>query len=141
MAVAPRLLSAAVLLLFSPGLGRSSAPPGCPEPCTCRGAPLLNCSSSGLSSVPRRIQHFVALLDLSHNLLGSVTLLRARPHLRSVWLGNNSITHLSLCVDRHPGGHGVTDGRLTGCVSWAPFLQLLSAERNQLEHLPEGEWL
>ncbi|XP_029002775.1 protein clarinet [Betta splendens] len=146
MAVARRLLLAAGLLLFSSGLHCSSPPPGCSESCTCQGAPLLNCSSSGLSSAPQHIQDSVTALDLSHNLLSSVTLLRAHRSLRNVWLGNNSITRLSLCVERNVGSRDVTNRRgrrlgpwrRRGCVSWAPSLQLLSVEKNQLEQLPEG---
>ncbi|XP_050933186.1 uncharacterized protein LOC108878836 [Lates calcarifer] len=145
MAEAQGPILAAVLLLIS-GLHCSSPPPACPESCTCQTALLLNCSSSGLSSVPQHIQDSVTELDLSHNLLDSVTLHRPHHNLRNVWLGNNSITHLSLCIERNPGSQSVR-GRYVhrlrpwsrhGCVSWAPTLQLLSVERNQLVQLPEG---
>ncbi|XP_074492257.1 uncharacterized protein lrrc66 isoform X2 [Sebastes fasciatus] len=149
MALAPGSLLAAVLLLVSSGLHRSSsflAP--CPESCSCQRAPLLNCSSSGLSSVPQHIPDSVTELDLSHNLLDSVTLDRPHRDLSSVWLGNNNIKQLSLCVERDIGGRYVRGRRLKhrlkpwrggrGCVSWAPTLQLLSVERNQLEQLPQG---
>ncbi|XP_044055684.1 uncharacterized protein LOC122877756 isoform X1 [Siniperca chuatsi] len=144
MAVAHGPFLAAVLLLVSLGLHCSSPLPACPESCTCQGAPLLNCSSSGLSLVPQHIQDSVTELDLSHNLLDSVKLNRPHQNLRNVWLGNNSITHLSLCIERNLGNHYVRGrhrlrpwGR-QGCVSWAPTLHLLSVEWNQLEQLPEG---
>lgn len=145
MAVAQRPFLATVLLLVSSGLHCSSPVPACPEPCTCQSAPLLNCSSSSLSLVPQGIQDSVTDLDLSHNLLGSVTLDRPHYNLRNVWLGNNSITRLSLCIERNLGGrydrgrHRLRPWSRRGCVSWAPTLQLLSVERNHLEQLPEGE--
>ncbi|XP_051233434.1 leucine-rich repeat-containing protein 66 [Dicentrarchus labrax] len=146
MAVAQGPFLAAVLLFVSLGLHRSSPLPACPEPCTCQRAPLLNCSSSGLSLVPQGIQDSVTELDLSHNLLDSVTLDQPHRNLKNVWLGNNSITRLSLCIERKVGGRYVSGRHLRrlrpwskqGCVSWAPTLQLLSVERNQLEQLPEG---
>ncbi|XP_067453708.1 uncharacterized protein [Thunnus thynnus] len=145
MAVAQVPFLAAVLLLVSSGFHCSSTPPACPESCTCQRAPLLNCSSSGLSLVPQHIQDSVTELDLSHNLLDFVTLHRPHRNLRNVWLGNNSITRLSLCIERAPRSQYVRGRRLhrlrpwsRGCVSWAPTLQLLSVERNQLVQLPEG---
>lgn len=147
MAAAPGPLLAAVLLLVSTGHHCFSLPPACPAPCTCQTANLLNCSSSGLSLVPQHIQDSVTELDLSHNLLDSAALDRPYRNLRAVWLGNNSITGLSLCIERNLGGryargrrlHRLTQWRGQGCVSWAPTLQLLSVERNQLKQLPEGE--
>lgn len=144
MAVAQGLLFVALLLF---GVHCSSPLPACPDSCTCQRAPLLNCSSSGLSLVPQHIQDSVTELDLSHNLLNSVTLLQPHRNLRNVWLGNNTITHLSLCIERNLGSQHVRDRHLRrsrpwirrGCVSWAPTLQLLSVERNQLQQLPEGE--
>ncbi|KAM7011911.1 leucine-rich repeat-containing protein 66 [Tautogolabrus adspersus] len=140
MAVAQVLLLAAVLLHCS------SAVPACPEFCTCQNPDLLNCSSSGLTLVPQHIPESVTELDLSDNLLDSVTIGRRQNHLRNVWLGNNGITRLSLCLERSLGGRYVTGRRLhhlrpwqkRRCVPWAPTLQLLSVERNQLEQLPEG---
>lgn len=143
MAVARGPLLAAVLLLVSSGVHCSPRPPVCPESCTCQRASLLNCSSSSLSSVPPHIQDSVTELDLSHNALDSVTLHRPHRDLRSVWLGNNSIARLSLCIETSFGGRDVSGGHLRRlrqkCVSWAPTLQLLSVERNQLVQLPEGE--
>ena len=146
MAVAQVPFLALVLLIVSSGLHCTSTIPACPELCTCQRAPLLNCSSSGLSLVPQHIQDSVTELDLSHNLLDFITLRQPHHNLRSVWLGNNSITHLSLCIERAPRSQYVRGGRMhrlrprsRGCVSWAPTLQLLSVERNQLVQLPEGE--
>ncbi|XP_071342978.1 carboxypeptidase N subunit 2 [Trachinotus anak] len=146
MAVAQGPVLAAVLLLVCAGVHCSSLPPICPESCTCQRAPLLNCSSSGLSYVPQQIQDSVTELDLSHNLLNSVSLHRPHRNLRNVWLGNNTITHLSLCIERSLGSQSVSGRHLhrlrpssrRRCVSWAPTLQLLSVERNQLVQLPEG---
>lgn len=147
MAVARGPHLAAVLLLVSAGVHCSLPSLVCPEPCTCQRAPLLNCSSSGLSLVPQHIQDSVTELDLSHNAFDSVTFHRPHRSLRNVWLGNNSITRLSLCIERSLGGRAVSSGHLRRlrpwsrqrCVSWAPTLQLLSVERNQLVQLPEGE--
>lgn len=147
MAVTPGPFLALVLLLVSRGLQCSPPLPACPAPCLCQRAPLLNCSSSGLSLAPQLIQATITELDLSHNLLNSVTLHQPHLNLTKVWLGNNSITHLSLCVARTMGSHHVSGrhpylwrpGSSQGCVSWAPALQLLSVERNQLVQLPEGK--
>uniref|UniRef100_A0A096M365 LRRCT domain-containing protein n=1 Tax=Poecilia formosa TaxID=48698 RepID=A0A096M365_POEFO len=92
-------LSLPVLLLASLDLWCSSSSPPCPESCICRGALLLNCSSAGLSLVPQPIQDPIAELDLSHNLLSSVAFHQPHPNLRNLWLGNNSIPHLSLCIE------------------------------------------
>ncbi|XP_063746764.1 neuroblast differentiation-associated protein AHNAK [Eleginops maclovinus] len=144
MAVAQGLSLPLLLLLVSSGLLVSSHLPACPESCTCQRAPLLNCSSAGLSLMPQQIQDSVIELDLSHNLLDSVTFDRPHHNLRNVWLGNNSIAHLSLCIDSGSryvrGSHlqRLRPRRGRGCVSWAPTLQLLSVERNQLEQLPQG---
>lgn len=146
MALAQVPFLALVLFIVSSGFHCTFTLPACPESCTCQKAPLLNCSSSGLSLVPQHIQDSVTELDLSHNLLDFVTLHQPHHNLRSIWLGNNNITHLSLCIERAPGSQYVRGRRLhrlrswsRGCVSWAPTLQLLSVERNQLVQLPEGE--
>lgn len=146
MAAAQGSLLAAVLLLISSGLHRSAPQPACPEPCDCQRASLLNCSSSGLSSVPRHIQDSVRELDLSHNLLDSVALHRPHRNLQDVRLGSNNIERLSLCIKSSSGDDaGARQLRRfkawnrRGCVSWAPALRLLSVERNQLHQLPTGE--
>ncbi|XP_039896393.1 PHD finger protein rhinoceros [Simochromis diagramma] len=134
---------AAVLVLVS-SLLCSSSSPACLQSCTCQSAFLLNCSSAGLSLVPQHIQDSVTELDFSHNLLKSVTFHQPHYNLRSVWLGNNSITRLSLCTGRNLGGQHLRDKYRSRpwtrrkCVSWAPTLQLLSVEMNQLRQLPEG---
>ncbi|XP_019207018.1 uncharacterized protein lrrc66 isoform X4 [Oreochromis niloticus] len=134
---------AAVLVLVSSLLGSSSSL-ACLQSCTCQSAFLLNCSSAGLSSVPQHIQDSVTELDFSHNLLKSVTFHQPHYNLRSVWLGNNGITRLSLCTGRNLGGQHLRDTYRSRpwnrqkCVPWAPTLQLLSVEMNQLRQLPEG---
>lgn len=141
MAVSQWMFCAAVLLLLIQGLQCSPVPPACPEPCLCQ-KDLLNCSFAGLSQAQQHVPSTVTELDLSHNLLKSITPSWPSWGLKNLWLGHNSITHLSLCVGRTwRGKHGRIPlshnrGR---CVSWAPALQLLSAERNQLEMIPEGE--
>ncbi|XP_028977267.2 uncharacterized protein LOC105011825 isoform X2 [Esox lucius] len=136
MAVSRWMLYTAVLL---PVQG-SPTLPDCPEPCYCHKGPMLNCSSVGLSLGQKHIPSTVTDLDLSHNLLNSFSPLWPSWGLKNLWIGHNSLIHLSLCVER-------TWGKLRGtalshsrgkCVSWAPALQLLSAENNQLERIPEG---
>lgn len=134
---------AAVLLLLSSGHHCLSPPPLCPDLCTCQSDPaLVNCSSAGLYLVPQHIPDSVTELHLSHNHLPSAALDQPLHKLRALRLDNNSITHLSLCLDRSPGGrrgHRMRPWGRQGCHSWAPALQLLSVERNQLQQLPEGE--
>lgn len=134
---------AAVLLLLSSGHHCLSPPSLCPDVCTCQRDPwLLNCSSAGLYLVPRHIPDSVTELHLSHNHLPSVVLDQPLHKLQALRLDNNSIAHLSLCLDRTPGGqrgHRLRPWGRRGCDSWAPSLQLLSVERNQLQQLPEGE--
>lgn len=147
MAAAPGTLLVAALLLTSSGLHHSAPQPACPEPCDCQKVSLLNCSSSGLSSVPRPIQDSISELDLSHNHLGSVALHRPHRNLRDVRLGSNNLQRLSLCIESSGGGDDARGRHLRrfkawnsrGCVSWAPALRRLSVERNQLHQLPKGE--
>ncbi|XP_071005714.1 uncharacterized protein [Oncorhynchus clarkii lewisi] len=140
MAVSQWMFCAAVLLLLIQGLQCSPVPPACPESCLCQKG-LLNCSFAGLSQAQQPVPSTVTELDLSHNLLKSITPSWSSWRLKSLWLGHNSITHLSLCVRRTwRGKHWkIPLSRSRGsCVSWAPTLQLLSAESNQLEMIPEG---
>ncbi|XP_021455069.2 mucin-12 [Oncorhynchus mykiss] len=140
MAVSQWMFCAAVLLLLIQGIQCSPVPPACPESCLCQKG-LLNCSFAGLSQAQQHVPSTVTELDLSHNLLKSITPSWSSWRLKSLWLGHNSITHLSLCVRRTwRGKHWkIPLSRSRGrCVSWAPTLQLLSAERNQLEMIPEG---
>lgn len=134
---------AAVLLLLSSGHHCLSPPPLCPDVCTCQRDPsLVDCSSAGLYLVPRHIPDSVSELHLSHNHLPSVALDQPLHKLQALRLDNNSLTHLSLCLDTTPAGrpgHRVRPWGRQGCGSWAPALQLLSVERNQLQQLPEGE--
>lgn len=136
---------AAVLLLLSSGHHCLLPPPLCPDLCSCQSEPvLMNCSSAGLYLVPQHIPDSVTELLFPHNHLSSVALDQPLRKLRALRLDNNSVTHLSLCLDRAPAsrrGHGMRPRGRQGCESWAPSLQLLSAERNQLQQLPEGESL
>lgn len=144
MAAAPGFLLAAALLLISVGLHCCSPQLACPESCDCQRASLLNCSFSGLSSVPRPIQDSISELNLSHNLLDSVVFERPQNNLQAVWLGGNNIKHLSLCIKSSSGGQTRHRTRFKApnkqrCVSWAPALRMLSVDRNQLNELPKGE--
>ncbi|XP_020558517.2 leucine-rich repeat-containing protein 66 [Oryzias latipes] len=136
MAAVRAALLAAALLFALPG---SSSSPFCPESCSCQRASLLNCSSSGLISVPQLIPDSFSELDFSHNYLSSVKPRQPHQNLRKLWLGNNTISRLSLCVERNvKTWHRSRNGSRRGCQAWAPNLQTLSLERNQLERLPEG---
>ncbi|KAL1022580.1 hypothetical protein UPYG_G00029510 [Umbra pygmaea] len=134
------MLCAAGLFLIK---GTQSSPPPlpCTEPCLCQKGPLVNCSSAGLSQTQRDIPSSITELDLSHNLLNSFSLLGPSWGLTNLWIGYNSLTHLSLCVERTwrgKRGRKILSHSRGRCLSWAPALQLLSAEGNQLETIPEG---
>ncbi|KAG9331167.1 hypothetical protein JZ751_019920 [Albula glossodonta] len=122
---------AAVLLVL---LKVALSLPCCPMPCLCEGGLSVNCSSVGLSLANVRIPASVTTLDLSHNALPSLNPLQPLlPNLTHLYLGHNLLAHLSLCW-RQPtlrSGNGL-------CATWAPRLELLSAERNQLQHVPQG---
>uniref|UniRef100_A0A3B3CBX4 Leucine rich repeat containing 66 n=2 Tax=Oryzias melastigma TaxID=30732 RepID=A0A3B3CBX4_ORYME len=134
-AVRAALLATALLYALS----SSSSSPFCPESCSCQTASLLNCSLSGLTSVPQLIPGAFSELDFSHNYLSSVKPRQPHQNLRKLWLGNNTISHLSLCVERHvKSWRRFRTGGERGCQGWAPTLQMLSVERNQLERLPKG---
>ncbi|XP_064190234.1 cell surface glycoprotein 1 [Anguilla rostrata] len=74
----------------------------------------------------------VTILDLSQNALSSLPLhpyATPLPHLTHLHLGHNQLRHLSVCKPP-PREEGL-------CDTWAPTLELLSAESNQLQHIPE----
>ncbi|XP_067086247.1 microtubule-associated protein futsch [Osmerus mordax] len=127
----------AVILLCS-GVQSRPPPPACPSPCLCTPGPTLNCSTAGLSLAPPLLPASLSSLDLSHNLLTSFRQRWAQPSLRRLWLGHNNLTHLSLCVGGPRPPHHGPPGGMEGCESWAPALEMLSAERNLLEGLPRG---
>ncbi|CAG10983.1 unnamed protein product, partial [Tetraodon nigroviridis] len=111
MALARGPSLAAVLLLLSSGHHCLPPPSPCPHLCSCQSDPvLMDCSSAGLYRVPQPIPDSVTQLHLPHNHLPSVALDQPLHKLRVLRLDNNSITHLSLCLDRTPGdrrGHGM----------------------------------
>lgn len=134
----------AVLIFQLWGVQTHSPIPACPASCVCEKTLLVNCASLGLSKAPSHIPATATALDLSHNALHSLAPLGSgHMHLRGLqhlWLGNNSLESLSMCS----GIQGILSTRsLTRrkqrCVSWAPDLQSLSADRNQLKCLPRGE--
>jgi len=123
-------------------------PAPCPEACVCPRSTLVNCSSAGLALAPPPPHPSVDRttdLDLSHNLLRTVALYGSRPKvaLRALRLGSNRLARLSLCLEeRSSDGAGRRlrrNRRGRRCVSWAPGLLLLSAERNRLVEAPHGE--
>ncbi|KAJ8333244.1 hypothetical protein SKAU_G00421400 [Synaphobranchus kaupii] len=121
---------AAVILIF---LWGALCSPSCPSSCLCQGGSLINCSSVGPTLLPLHFPVSVTILDLSRNGLSSLPFRPYRtplPHLTHLHLGHNQLTHLSLC-EAPPREAGL-------CETWAPTLELLSAERNQLQHIPEG---
>ncbi|XP_053469814.1 beta-sarcoglycan isoform X1 [Ictalurus furcatus] len=133
----------AVLIFQLWGVQTHSPIPACPASCVCEKTLLVNCASLGLSKAPSHIPATATALDLSHNALHSLAPLGSgHMHLRGLqhlWLGNNSLESLSMCS----GIQGILSTRsLTRrkqrCVSWAPDLQSLSADRNQLKRLPRG---
>ncbi|XP_049337795.1 uncharacterized protein LOC103040471 isoform X3 [Astyanax mexicanus] len=130
----------AILLLQLWGAHAFSSTPLCPTPCLCQQTPLLNCSSSGLSESPSHIPATATALDLSHNAIRSlVPLGRARLRgLQHLWVGDNALESLSMCLGKGVEGTKSLPRRKEWCVSWAPDLQLLSAQRNQLKRLPKG---
>lgn len=125
----------AVLIFQLWGVHTLSLVPVCPASCVCETSFLVNCASLGLSNAPSHIPATATVLDLSHNALLSLAPLSSG-HVRlrglqHLWLGNNSLESLSMCL-------GMTR-RKQRCVSWTPDLQSLSADRNQLKLLPRGE--
>lgn len=125
----------AVLIFQLLGVHTLSPVPACPASCVCEKSLLVNCASLGLSKAPSHIPASTTALDLSHNALHSLAPLGSS-HVRlrglqHLWLGNNSMESLSMCS-------GMTR-RKHRCVSWAPDLYSLSADRNQLKRMPRGE--
>ncbi|XP_055077352.1 uncharacterized protein LOC129456201 isoform X1 [Periophthalmus magnuspinnatus] len=138
MAMSPGL-KLVLFFLLSCGLLNSYPFDSCPDFCTCQSFLVLNCSSAGLFLAPPNIDTSISELDLSNNQLGTLTFQTKYYNLQKVWLGNNSMTHLSLCVDTVLKGQSKSKlRRRWGCMLWAPTLQLLSVKMNQLEKLPEG---
>lgn len=136
--------SVAVLIFQLWGVHTLPPIPACPASCVCENTLLVNCASLGLSKAPSYIPATATALDLSHNALQSLAPLGSgRMHLQGLqhlWVGNNALESLSMCS----GIQGVVGTRtLTRrkqrCVSWAPDLQSLSVDRNQLKCLPRGE--
>ncbi|XP_072538773.1 uncharacterized protein lrrc66 [Salminus brasiliensis] len=129
----------AILLLQLWGAQTFSHTVFCPTPCLCQKT-LLNCSSSGLSEVPSHIPATATALDLSHNALHSLVPLGhiRLKGLQHFWVGDNALESLSMCLGKGAERTKILRRRKEWCVSWAPDLQLLSAERNQLKRLPSG---
>ncbi|XP_027001978.2 uncharacterized protein LOC113642587 [Tachysurus fulvidraco] len=115
----------------------------CPDSCVCEDTFLVNCASQGLPTAPSRIPATATALDLSHNALHSLSPLgsghmhlQGLQHLR---VGNNSLESLSMCSGiQGIAGTRTLTRRKQRCLSWAPDLQSLSADRNQLKCLPRG---
>ncbi|KAL0164433.1 hypothetical protein M9458_040186, partial [Cirrhinus mrigala] len=57
--------------------------------------------------------------------------------LLHLWVGSNALESLSLILKKDRSGTRTLTNRQQECTSWAPDLQLLSAERNHLKHLPK----
>ncbi|KAL1254674.1 hypothetical protein QQF64_016903 [Cirrhinus molitorella] len=58
--------------------------------------------------------------------------------LLHLWVGSNALESLSLILKKDRSGTRTLSSAHQECTSWAPDLQLLSAERNHLKHLPKG---
>ncbi|KAL7872003.1 hypothetical protein SRHO_G00069860 [Serrasalmus rhombeus] len=140
MSVSSLVLCLVVLLLQLWGAHTLPPTPPCITHCLCHKTPLLNCSSSGLSEAPSQIPANATALDLSHNALQSLVPLgsgRLRG-LQHLWVGDNALETLSLCLGKGLKATKTLTGRRERCLTWAPDLQLLSAERNQLKQIPGG---
>ncbi|XP_017543427.1 uncharacterized protein LOC108414988 isoform X2 [Pygocentrus nattereri] len=140
MSVSSLVLCLVVLLLQLWGAHTLPPTPPCINHCLCHKTPLLNCSSSGLSEAPSQIPVTATALDLSHNALQSLVPLgsgRLRG-LQHLWVGDNALETLSLCLGKGLKATKTLTGRRERCLTWAPDLQLLSAERNQLKRIPGG---
>ncbi len=140
MSVYISVLGVAVLLLYLWGT-YSFPTSACPVPCLCQSGPLLNCSSLGLTEIPTRIPPTAVSLNISNNALRSLAPLSfghvKLKGLLHLWVGSNALESLSLILKDRSGTRTLSSGGQE-CMSWAPDLQLLSAERNHLKHLPKG---
>ncbi|KAA0708692.1 hypothetical protein E1301_Tti008054 [Triplophysa tibetana] len=114
----------------------------CAVPCLCQRGPLLNCSSLGLTKTPVRIPATAVSLNISHNALHSLAPLSSGhvklKGLLHLWVGGNSLERLDLDIKKNASGTRTKSSGELECRAWAPDLQLLSAERNHLKHLPRG---
>lgn len=132
----------AVLFFQLWGVQTLSSIPACPASCLCEETLLVNCASLDLPTAPSHIPATTTALDLSHNALHTLAPLGAGhmllPGLRHLRVGNNSLESLSMCSGSQ-GIVGTLTRRKQRCVSWAPDLQSLSADRNKLKCLPRGE--
>ncbi|XP_028856658.1 uncharacterized protein lrrc66 isoform X2 [Denticeps clupeoides] len=108
-----------------------------PVPCLWETGSLLNCSALNLHEAPLRIPATIQALNLSYNSLRSLPPLwpgdGALVGLLYLWLGHNSLEDLSLCRRMRVRLKSAECG-----FTWAPALELLAAERNQLQQIPEG---
>ncbi|XP_042633179.1 leucine-rich repeat-containing protein 24-like [Cyprinus carpio] len=141
MLASSSVLGVAVLLLHLWGT-HSFPTSACPVPCLCQHGPLLNCSSLGLTEIPTHIPATAVSLNLSNNALrslGSLSFGHVKlKGLLHLWVGINALESLSLILKKDRSGTRTRSSREQECTSWAPDLQLLSAERNHLKHLPKG---
>lgn len=144
MSVSSIVHCTAVLIFQLWGVQTLSPIPACPASCICEKTLHVNCASLGLSKAPSHIPATATALDLSNNALRSLAPLGSG-HLRlqgiqRLRLGNNLLNSLSMCLgSRGIVGTKTLTRRKERCVSWAPDLELLSADRNQLKCVPRGE--
>ncbi|XP_056115768.1 uncharacterized protein LOC130091741 [Rhinichthys klamathensis goyatoka] len=135
------VLGVAVLLLHLWGT-HSFPTSACPVACLCQQGPLVNCSSLGLTTTPTRIPATAVSLNLSNNALRSLAPLSFGQvklmGLLHLWVGSNALESLSLILKKDWSGTRTLSSGEQECTSWASDLQLLSAERNHLKHLPKG---
>ncbi|XP_066576031.1 leucine rich repeat containing 66 [Amia ocellicauda] len=141
--------------LSTPTALQIPSPSHCPAPCLCEAPAVMNCSATSLSSLPRHVPPSVTLLDLTHNSITSLTLRRVSGGgwgVTQLRLGHNRIRGLALCAEgtrpavgtMAPADNSLVapapsqPTRLGRCRTWAPNLQLLSLEQNQLSTIPEG---
>ncbi|KAG5275709.1 hypothetical protein AALO_G00123680 [Alosa alosa] len=132
--------TAVLLLLHCVALSTCSSSSTCPLACLCERGPHINCSSLDLRELPQHIPETVTTLNLSHNALRSLPPLwpgrRGLGGLRYLWLDYNKMETLSLCVRKN--WVGLKTSARERCVSWAPALEELYAERNQMHQIPKG---